>query len=189
MRVRRALPPRAGFTLAEVAVTIVIAGITLVWLLQGLNGAKMTAAHTHNMKLANQLALMTLGEVEAGLYQDELDGYAFLEGSYAEYGYDEFVYEVRFGDDQFPDLQDDDFDRRSPWEDNWRRDEDEDEDEEEQPFEKVRIRVTTPQLRDYENQLTLERWMPWALVYGEEEEEDLGTSSAGGVGDSGGSTR
>ena len=39
---------RAGFTLAEVMVTLVIVGIGLTLVLQGLNTAKLTAAQTRN---------------------------------------------------------------------------------------------------------------------------------------------
>ena len=40
----------SGFTLAEVAVTIVIVGIGMLLVLEGLNVSKMTAAQTRNMK-------------------------------------------------------------------------------------------------------------------------------------------
>ena len=65
---------RAGFTLAEVAVTLVIVAIGLLFVLQGLSTSKFTAAQTHNRKLARELALVTLGEIQAGLYRDDLDG-------------------------------------------------------------------------------------------------------------------
>ena len=52
---------RAGFTLAEVAVTLVIVAIGPTLVLQGLNTSKMSAAQTHNRKVARELALLTLG--------------------------------------------------------------------------------------------------------------------------------
>ena len=75
----------AGFTLAEVAVTLVIVAITLTLVLQALTNAKLTAANTRNIKLARDLGLLTLGQVEAGLLQDEIRD--FYSGSYAEEGY------------------------------------------------------------------------------------------------------
>src|SRR6185295_11292020 len=73
---------RGGFTLVEVAVTILIVGMTMLWLLQGLNSAKMTSAQTRNMKLARDLALMTLGQVASGQFRDDIEN--GLSGSYAE---------------------------------------------------------------------------------------------------------
>ena len=68
MKPSQASRDRSGFTLAEIAVTIVIVGIGLVLVLQGLNHSKMTAAHTRNMKLARELGHLTMGQVEAGIY-------------------------------------------------------------------------------------------------------------------------
>ena len=56
---------RGGFTLAEVAVTIALVGLALVYMLQGLNTAKITAAYTRNIKLSKELALLTLGRIES----------------------------------------------------------------------------------------------------------------------------
>lgn len=93
---------RAGFTLAEVAVTIVIVGIGLVLVLQGLNTAKITAAQTRNEKLARELALYTLGQVESGLYQEDIE--SGLSGNYSDLGYAAFGYEVVVGDEAFTDV-------------------------------------------------------------------------------------
>lgn len=51
-------------------------------------------------------------------------------------------------------------------------DDDEEEEDEEaaKPFEKVRIKVTYPQLGERPNTLVLERWMAWEHVYGRDEE-------------------
>lgn len=158
-----------AFTLAEVAVTIVIVGIALVLSMQGLNGSKLQAAQTRNYKLARELATVTLGEVGAGMWAAEVsDG---LLGSYAEQGYPEFSYELVVGDDQLSDESNYESQRF----DSWAPDKDEDEDEEEetsQPYEKVRIRVVFPKVQEYENTLTLEQWFPWDQVYGSAEEQE-----------------
>lgn len=177
MNARRSIAVRAsrGFTLAEVAVTIVIVGIGMLLVLQGLNNAKMTAAHTRNMKLSRELALLTLGQVEAGLYQEDIEN--GLVGSYAEEGYPDFSFEVVVGDDAFYEPTDG---RRF---DSWaarddEEDDDEEEEESEEPFEKVKIRITSPKITERVNELVFERWMPWKQVYGEEEEDEATASSA-----------
>jgi len=91
---------RAGFTLAEVMVTIVIVGVALVLVLQGLNATKFEAAHTRNLKFARELGLLTLGQIEAGPFQEDSDRERLL-GTYAEQGHEYFAYEVVFGDDGF----------------------------------------------------------------------------------------
>ena len=90
---------RAGFTLAEVAVTLVIVAIGLTLVLQGLNTSKMSAAQTHNRKVARELALLTLGEIEAGLYWEDLNSSSdILAGTYAEAGYEDEPPDERCGD-------------------------------------------------------------------------------------------
>lgn len=182
-RARRGLLGRAGFTLAEVAVTIVIIGIGLVLVLQGLNTAKIMAAQTRNQRLARDLALYTLGQVEAGLYQDDIR--SGLTGNYADLGYNAFTYEVLVGDDAFKER-----DPNAPY-DSWQPTEREldqkkkDEDEEvEQPYEKVKVRVTFPKYEAYTNELILERWVPWVQVYGTEDETGSKTASNGTSGNS-----
>ena len=166
--------PDQGFTLAEVAVTIVIVGIALVLVLHGMNGAKMTAAHTSNTKLARDLALLTLGEVEAGLFQEDLDRDLIFTGSYAEQGYEQFYFEIALGDQEFTDRESTDDGRFDSWRPDPYAEEDEDEDatdeETAEPYEKVRIRVTYPPQEDFPNDLVLEKWMRWEQVYGEDEE-------------------
>ena len=187
---------RSAFTLAEVAVTIVIIGIGLVLILQGLNASKMTAAHTHNSKLARDLALETLGQVESGMFQEDIEDY--LNGSYADQGYTDFTYEIVVGDETFPDLPDDQYNPDNPH-DSWRpdpddfdEDDDEDDEESDEPYEKVKIRVTFPPLNDFTNTLILEKWIPWDQVYGEDEEEEeeerANDSSGDDSGDSGGTS-
>lgn len=188
---------RSGFTLAEMAVTIVIVGIALVLLLQGLGGAKAQAFYTQQIKVANQLARKTLGEIAAGEYADEAE--FGLDGSYADDDYPEFFYEVYFGEEDFPsgsrgsnDGRHDSWEYQREREERDReRDEDEnsttnrvgedDEDEEREPFEKVFIRVTFPVAGDYEGVHELQRWLPWDQVYGpDEDEENAGAPAAGG---------
>ena len=171
----------AGFTLAEVAVTIVIVGIGLTLILQGMNTAKMAAVNNHNTKLARDLALETLGEVESGLFTEDLeDSDDILTGSYAERGYPNFYWEICLGDETFPDLEDradsqlHDSWRPSEYEEELDEEEEDEDDESTEPYEKVKIRITFPPLQDYKNTMIFERWMAWEQVYGpEEEEEDL----------------
>ncbi|MFT5288502.1 MAG: prepilin-type N-terminal cleavage/methylation domain-containing protein [Planctomycetota bacterium] len=183
---------QSGFTLAEVAVTLVIVSITLIFVLQGLAQARLTAFYTTDRKIARQLALETLSQIESGLYwEDVQESGDKLVGTYAEEGYESFEYEVLFGEE-------DDF-RMSPQGldnneysgfDSWSRDRDSDrdgvsdseeiggsdEDEEEiaEPYEVVRIQVMFPTLGmpDVTNTIVLERWITWKLVYGEDEDEE-----------------
>lgn len=165
----------AGFTLVEVAVTLVIVGVGLTLCLQSLQTAKMQAAHTRNLKLARELGVMTLGQIEAGLFQEELtDGYS---ESYAGEGYPDFYFEILTGEEQFEEQP---YDETGDYYDAFaaRRQrafenaDDDDEDEVEEPFEKVRIRITFPQFSQYKNSLILESWMEWSQVYGSDEEDE-----------------
>lgn len=177
-------PARAGFTLAEVAVTIVIVGIALVLVLQGLNTSKITAAHTRNQKLARDLGLLTLGQIESGLLRDDIE--SGMAGNYAEEGYPDFNWEIAVGDDALQETNPDGrFDSWTPTaaEEEAKRDEEEDAEE---PFEKVRVRVTAPKIREFTNELTLERWIPWTQVYGEAEGEDASRNARASKSDSAG---
>lgn len=158
-----------GFTLAEIAVTIVIVGIGLLLVLQGLNTAKLTAAHTRNMKLARELGMLTLGQIAGGMLQEDIESGYF--DTYAEEGYPDFTFEIMLGDDMFrePD-RDGAFNSWDP--DLYEDDEEDDEEEVEEPFEEVRVRVTYPAIKDMPNQLTLEQWIPWKQVHGEQESKD-----------------
>ncbi len=169
---RRRASGRAGFTLAEVAVTLLIVGLGLVVLLQGLNTAKMTAAYTRNLKLASELARLTLGRVAAGLFQDELDEDAYMDGSYADEGYPEFSWELLLGDETFGDPKDD-RDRFDSFD--WDAQDEDSEEEVEEPYDKVKVRVSFPAMRAFADgetraSLVLEEWIPWKQIYGEEEE-------------------
>jgi prepilin-type N-terminal cleavage/methylation domain-containing protein len=189
MRAACVRPGRGGFTLAEVAITIVIVGITLTFILQGLNIAKITAAQTRNVKVARELALLTLGQVESGLYQDDIEN--GLTGTYADQGYPAFTYDVAVGDQTFVE--------RDPnaAHDSWLKTPDQkkkdDEADVQQPFEKVKIRITFPKFAEYESEKIFERWIPWAQVYGSEDTKSKSTkasttASAGGSASTGGST-
>lgn len=169
---------KAGFTLAEVMVALLLVGGFLVYIVAGLTTSKMAAAHTQALKQARELGLYTLGQLEAGLYWEDIDD--TITGSYSELGYEYFTFEVAVGEDNFPSEQND---PDSPY-NMWDRDEDDDEDEddEELPYEKVRVRVEFPQFSEFTNELILERWIPWDQVYGEEEGSDTGER----VGDDGG---
>lgn len=186
---------RAGFTLAEAAITIAVVGIALSYTLKSLNNATFTAAQTRNVRLARELGMMTLGEISAGLWWDEIE--FTRTGSYAEQDYPNYYFEIAVGDEEFVET-DDLNDGETPF-DNWahreelrQQDEDYDPDaesEEVQPYEKVRIKIQFPKLADFNNEITLERWIPWQQVYGAEEEEvTADEESGGGLGDAIGET-
>ena len=144
----------AGFTLVEVAVTIVIVGITLVASLQVLQGAKLTAAQTRNEKQAREFALYTLGRVESGLYWEDVSDLR-VDGTYADEGQPLFTFEVVMGDETFRER--DEFGRVNF--DNWRQNaadkkakesETEAAADDEQPYEKVQIKVLFPKVGERE---------------------------------------
>ena len=191
-----------GFTLAEVAVTIVIVGIGMLLVLEGLNMAKMSALQTKNLKLSRELALLTLGQISAGLFQEEIQN--GLHGTYAQEGFPDFTYEVAVGDvaltasegsrgandtsfdswnrpvttststTNTTDSQKDDQSKKDP------------KDITDQPYEKVKIKVGFPTIRiekeELKHELVLEEWIPWKQVYGSNEAETAdqkkGTSGA-----------
>ena len=184
----------SGFTLAEVVITLLIVGFGLVLVIQGLNTAKFNAAHTHNRKVARELALLSLGRVESGLFWEELDGQGDrLFGTYAEDGYEDWRWELGFGEDNRPEEYVESEDRDDGYWDNWAwereqererlADEDTDEEEATEPYEEVYITVSFPKLGDYLNQLTIERWIPWEQVYGTDPEssEEIDPTDGGGL--------
>lgn len=175
---------RGGFTLAEVAVAIVIVGMGLIWILEGLNGAKLTAAHTRNYKLASELARLTLGQIESGMFQEDVT--RGLTGTYAEEGYPDFAFEVILGDEAFGEKQEngafDSWKPRTRAELDQQKDDrektDEERQEEKQPFEKLKIKVTFPKIREFANEFVLERWVLWDQVYGVSEEDAKAAADA-----------
>lgn len=174
----------AGFTLAEVVVTIAIVAIALTLAFQSLNVSKLMAAHTRNSKLARELALYTLGQIEAGLFWEDIE--TGRSGIYEDYP--NFSYELALGDETFLEIDPDEgpFDTWAYREEQRRLADDYDADAEEeqiQPYEEVRVKVTYPAIRDLPNEFILERWIPWVQVYGEEDELDGDESLPGGEGD------
>lgn len=147
----------------------------MLLVLEGLNNAKMTAAHTRNYKLSRELALLTLGQIASGEFREDIeDG---LVGSYAEEGYPDFTFEVLVGDATFRTRNENgEFDSWAP-RDSELDEDPEDAEEAEQPYEKVRIKITSPAIGVRKNELVLERWIPWKQVYGESE-EDAATANA-----------
>lgn len=178
---RRLQRTQGGFTLAEVMITLLIMGFALIAIIQGLNTSKFIAAHTHNTKVARNLALLTLGRVEAGLYWEEIDDRLF--GTYAEDGYPAFEWEIAVGEDSLSDFSSGEqtLEHDSWYEDPY-DDDDEDDEEAEEPYEQVRIRVTFPRLGEQPNEYVLERWIPWTQVYGEDEEEGSGSADDAATG-------
>ena len=163
---------RGGFTLAELAVTIVIVGMALVLLLQGLTNAKLTAAHTRNYKLARELAILNISRVQAGLFDEELEDH--MEGSFSEDGYPDFSWELVMGDGEFREEVDSDSRTFDSWARQDELDEDnadDDEEEAEQPYERLRIKVIFPKILEYPDELVLERWVPWLDVHPAEEDD------------------
>lgn len=178
---------RAGFTLAEVVVTIAVVAIALTLAFQSLNVSKLTAAHTRNSKLARELALYTLGQIEAGLLWEEIE--TGRTGVYEDYPF--YSYELALGDETFIEVDPDEgpFDSWAYREEQRRLADDYDEEAEEeeaQPYEEVRVKVTYPEIRDFPHEVILERWIPWVQVYGEEDEIDGDESLPGGDGNASG---
>ena len=179
---------RAGFTLAEVAVTIAIVGLALAWMLQTLSSSKMTAAYSRNLKLARELSLYTLGQIESGLFEEELENER-IEGVYADEGYPDFAFEAVIGDES---LSPDPTNQQSF--DNWRHERDqrdrkrssatsdEDEEEVEEPYERIQVRVTFPKLGELKNEYVIERWLPWRQLHPEEPTGEEGAAGAGSSG-------
>jgi prepilin-type N-terminal cleavage/methylation domain-containing protein len=180
-----------GFTLAEVAVTIALVGLALAWMLQVLNAAKLNALQSRNLKLSRELALLTVGQIQGGLFADELDDDR-IEGSYAEEGYPDFSFEAIIGDENFrPDEND-----RAAF-DNWRHERDqkerergEEDDEAAQPYEKIQVKVVSPKIQDQPNEYVLELWVPWEQIHppaeGTEEGAEKGASGGSNSSSSGG---
>lgn len=170
---------RSGFTLAELAVTLVICSIALTLILQGVNTSMSTATYTHARKVARDLALFTLGQVESGMFWEDMDDRLF--GTYDEEGYPDFTWEIVVGDDALSELDDDG--QPTLAYDSWRPDpygddEKDEDDQASQPFERVRIRVTFPKIGEWANELVIERWIPWKQVYGSDEDEEAPAPAA-----------
>jgi len=155
-----------GFTLAEVAITILIVGIVLVLSVQGLNNSMAQAGHTRNLKVARELALFTLGQFESGLFIEDIEDH--MQGDYADQDHPDFEWEVVLDDEPFyePDeLLESRFD-------SWNPDGLEEDDEEtSEPWVIARIKVTFPPTGDRKAEIVLERWMTREFVFGEEDEE------------------
>ncbi len=175
---------RSGFTLVEIAVTLLIISIGLTMCVESLFTARYQAAHTRNLKLARELGTMTLGQIESGLFQDEIQsGWG---GSYAQEGSPDFYFEVLLGEEVFEESQDDGqgyYDtfqaRRERQEDEARRNDDEEDEDVEEPFEKVKLRVTFPKMKRFRNYLILESWMNWTQVHGSDEDESSDKTTGG----------
>lgn len=199
LRARRTFPSKAGerggFTLAEAAVTIAIVALMLIYVLQGLQGAKIAAFYTKQRKTAYELGVGLLGEIKAGLYREELESGAT--GDFADKDEPDFSWEVALGEDAL----DESGDTERPYDNlaerrSWQQDQDdasdsdeEDDEEAAEPFEKIKVRVVFPPLGDRPNELVIEQWVDWVEIYGEDEEEEelSGETRVGGnLGENGG---
>ena len=168
---------RRGFTLAEAAITIAIVGLTITYTLQALTSAQTTAAHTHEMKLAREMALRTLGEIATGQYQAEMND--VIQGTYPEDEAPYMSYQIAFGDASLPshgEPRDDGYTERV---DNWenrrqwseQQNADSTEEESQEDYEVVRIRVIFPKhTEELDDFIEFEAWIPWDQGYGAEEE-------------------
>lgn len=196
-RPRRGPASRGGFTLAEAAVTIAIMAMVLLMVVQGLQGAEQAAYYTKMKKTSYELAVGLLGEVQAGLYREELDD--GMNGNFADLDYPDITWEIALGDEVFAgdDDQDRPFDNlaarrqreqeREDEESSGIGSEEEDDEELEEPFEKIKVRVTFPvRDEDYDNETILESWVPWEQVYGPSEEEEAAEGAPGDGGETGG---
>ena len=157
-------------------VTLLIVGMTLLLVLQGMFTARETAFYTHQRKVARELAILSLGRVAAGLFWEELDERnQTLAGNYSEEGYDAFSWEIVLGDDDFRDNEQNDdgyFDNYAYRRYQESQNDDDEEEEAEEPFERVKVRVIFPVLgTERPNELLLEQWIPWTQVYGQSEED------------------
>jgi prepilin-type N-terminal cleavage/methylation domain-containing protein len=188
---------RGGFTLAEVAVTVVIVGVALTLCMQALGTAKATAVQTRNLKLARELGLFKLGELESGVYLEEVDADSTLADTFAEQGHEDFAWEIALGDETFVEQ-----DANAPFnswskkfEDDKEKKEEQGAEEAEQPYERVKVRVTFRKIAGLKNEVVLERWIPWKQVYKTEEAKtdaqgtgsDTGNTAGGSGSGSGGS--
>lgn len=171
----------SGFTLAEVAVTIAIVGLILVFVLQGINEAKLLAAHTRNQRVARELALRTLAGIESGLFVDEINDER-LEGTYADDGYPDFTFEAVLGERNFRSNNDSGAGNFDNWNTQEELDKREEEEEEgaEQPYERIQIKVVFPQIGDEpgKNELVFEKWVPWKQVHPSEEDSSSSSDAA-----------
>ena len=174
--------------------TLVIVGMTLLLVMEGLSSSRTTAAHASNRKVAMGLALLMIGRVESGLFWEDLDGQpGTLSGSFAEEGYEAFQWELVVGSDELSEYDEEE----SPYFDSFRyrrqveRERREDADETEAyaetgstggPYEIVKVRVTFPKLADEENEVTVQRTIPLRQVFGYEDgrvPEDAGFGEEG----------
>lgn len=161
---------KAGFTLAEVAITILIVGIVLVMSVQGLNNSMAQAGHTRNLKVARELALLTLGRLESGMYTEDIEDH--MQGDYADEDHPEFTWELVLGDEPFYEPEE----IASGAFDSWNPSglEEDDEADSTEPWVVARIKVSFPPAGDRKGEVVLERWMTRSFVYGEEDAEEEG---------------
>ena len=156
-----------GFTLAEVAVTVLIVGIVLVMAMQGLNNSMAQAGHTRNIKVARELGLFTLGQLESGLYMDDIEDH--MEGDYADQDHADFSWELVLGDEPF--AEEDELQNKAF--DSWAKpDDEEDEADSTEPWVVARIKVRFPAPSSRQSDIVLERWLTRTFVFGEEEAEE-----------------
>lgn len=185
----------SGFTLVEAALTLAIVALVLVTVLRGMEGAKLTAFQTRQKKTAYELAQGMLGEITVGLWREDLE--SGMSGTFVERDEPDFIWELALGEDVFEDQGNDDgterpfdnFAARRDWDEQNRSDTEDEEYEDgeapEEPFEKIRIRVTFRKVKNFSNEIVLEKWAPWEEIYGPSEDEEEAFGSEGDAASSG----
>jgi hypothetical protein len=161
-----------AFTLLEIMVVVLIVGGTLLASLQGLMNSMAQTGHTRDVKIARELSLFKLGQLKAGLYQEDIEDH--MDGDFSEQDYPDFTWEVVLGDEAFDDPEEAVEGNFNNWdtEEDREREEDEDEDEEaEKPFQEVRVKVRFPGPRESKNEITMEQWVTWSFLYGEQDDD------------------
>ena len=133
----------------------------------------MTAAHTRNLKLSRELALLTLGRIESGLYQEE-HRRRDHRGQLRRGGLPGL--HLRGRDRRREPARARSTTARSSTTGQSREDEQaEDEDEEERRAalrEGPDPRHRSPRSSELKNELVLEHWIPWDQVYGDRRADD-----------------
>jgi len=155
---------RQGFTLIEVVITLFFVSILLMVSVQGLTNSMAQAGHTRNLKIAREMALFTLGQLESGLYTEDIEDH--MQGDYADQDYAAFTWELVLGDEDFYDPEE----ILNGAFDSWNPDNTEDDESKStEPWVVARVKVSFPPTSDRPAEVILERWITREFVYGEEE--------------------
>ncbi|HET6203964.1 MAG TPA: prepilin-type N-terminal cleavage/methylation domain-containing protein [Planctomycetota bacterium] len=184
--------PSRGFTLVEVLLAVAILAFGLVSVMVARARAVETAYVARNLKVARLLSEGLLGEIEAGLHEDLLDG---ASGDFAEAKHPEFEWRIFVGTDSVTEAheaKDDESLAGFYAEKEARRLQAESSGEEPpaEPTTPVAVRVTFPTLGEERGIFTLEARVDTKAIDGTTEEEAAAQGGAaapsGGAGASSG---